>query len=341
MKACKSLFPWPLSWRATTGVLGLTLTVIAITAGKGHVPSQDDIQVGSDYLTETEDMEIQPKPMRARAEAVSAMMAAEAPQSHSDSSFNGANFVRSKAKPVHAEPGSKLIKTYSISFALRANGTRSAHEQITAIIARSSNAYIERSSLHSHGGHFTVRIPFDEAPQLLIELKFSMTAAGLGRLDAESSSVSDVTLQYVDQSAKIASLTTARDQLNRLITSTSSVTELLNVQRELTRVQSQLDAQQAQLNHLEQRVSLSSVDINLWEEQPKPKPPQEEEMGMLEGMLRDIGRTWRSVLKMAVFVCVHMALFGLPLALILMAVGSVLYRLFCKLRGSAVVSFKT
>ena len=108
----------------------------------------------------------------------------------------------------------------------------------------------------------TVRVPED---------RFDATLAALrtvGTVRSESVQAQDVTEEYVDLSAKRASLARQLDQYHRIMENTTGVDQVLKVQEEVERVQLELDRTDGRLRYLESRTDFSRVTLRL--EEPAP-----------------------------------------------------------------------
>ena len=83
-----------------------------------------------------------------------------------------------------------------------------------------------------------------------------------GRVTNSSVSAEDLTRRIFDADARLKAQTALRDRLlNLLETRDAKLQELLSVERELARVQAEIESATAQLKTLRQRVSMSVMDI--------------------------------------------------------------------------------
>ena len=105
---------------------------------------------------------------------------------------------------------------------------------------------------------------FRAAPAYLAAFRAGLAgdagAAG-GRLTAESQQVQDLTRQVLDLRARLDAQRTLRDRLADLLDRPGEVGELLQVERELARVQGEIEAMTSQLQYLEGRVSMSEMSV--------------------------------------------------------------------------------
>jgi hypothetical protein len=126
-----------------------------------------------------------------------------------------------------------------------------------------------------------------------------------------------VTEEYVDLTAKSASLARQLDQYHRIMENTTGVDQVLKVQEEVERVQLELDRTLGRLRYLESRTDFSRVTLRL--EEPAPLAG-----GALPSIVEVLGegvQGFFAVLSGLVIVAITV----LPLALIGVA-GWYLYR---------------
>jgi len=80
---------------------------------------------------------------------------------------------------------------------------------------------------------------------------------------SESISGRDVTDQYVDLDARLQVLLKTKSKFEQILDQAVEVKDLLNVQRELTSLQSQIDSVKGQQKYLEQSAKLSKITAYL------------------------------------------------------------------------------
>ena len=107
-------------------------------------------------------------------------------------------------------------------------------------------------------GNITVRIP--EVKRAEAMEAFKKLAV---KVVSESVSGTDVTDQYVDLDAQLAVLVKTKIKFEDILDKATAVTDLLNVQRELINLQSQIDSVKGQQKYYEQSAKLSLVSIYL------------------------------------------------------------------------------
>lgn len=105
--------------------------------------------------------------------------------------------------------------------------------------------------------HMRIRIPAVELDPMISD------ASALGRVLNRTVSENDVTTRYIDTEARLKTRLTLRDRLQALLETATSVEDILNIERELARVQGEIDSMQGQLNYMDRQVAESTLDLTL------------------------------------------------------------------------------
>lgn len=123
------------------------------------------------------------------------------------------------------------------------------------------NSYEVRSGILSY--NFTVRIPAEK-------LEKTMEAfTNLGVKKSESINEQDITAQYTDTESRLKNLEVRRDRLRELMErETDKLADVLQVDRELSSVQQQIENYERTLKRHDTNVSFSTVNLSL---QPEPQ----------------------------------------------------------------------
>jgi hypothetical protein len=158
----------------------------------------------------------------------------------------------------------QVISTASV--ALEVENVQDRLNQVRAI-AESLGGFIEH--LSSSGSvdrqHATVsfRVP---QPHFFTAME-RITA--LGRVLSQSVGSEDVTERFIDLRARLQSALRQEQSLLLLLPKATSVSDVLTIERELSRIRSEIERLQGQLNFLERRVDLATISISL------SQPPEE------------------------------------------------------------------
>jgi PKD repeat protein len=137
----------------------------------------------------------------------------------------------------------------------------SAIEQIAGLAA-SYEGYVVSSNSWRDGdrlaGTIAIRVPaeyYDDAIRALRQMAVEV--------NLESTSSTDVTEEYVDLSAKLHNLEASEEQLLKLMEKAGKVSEILEVQRELSRTRGEIEQTKGRMQYLEQTSATSLIDVRL------------------------------------------------------------------------------
>jgi hypothetical protein len=82
-------------------------------------------------------------------------------------------------------------------------------------------------------------------------------------VESRSTFASDVTEQHADLSTRLANNLALRDRLKLLLDRAQDVEDVLAIERELTRVQSEVETMQASHERLDSQIALSELSVGL------------------------------------------------------------------------------
>ena len=120
---------------------------------------------------------------------------------------------------------------------------------------------IEQSTRRQdEGAWLRCRVPADRLASVMDAV------AALGDETRRTVGAEDVTDAYADLDTRLRNDIALRDRLRELLSRAKDVEEILAVEKELTRIQTEIESQQAQLDRLRSRVELSTLSISLHRE---------------------------------------------------------------------------
>lgn len=199
-------------------------------------------------------------------ESQSNLLVAPAPaQGYTDSlhekSRSSNDASKTEVSEIQSPSDQKIIKTANLQ--LEVSDVQKTADDITRI-AESASGVVQSSSVNAglndqYSGTVTIRIPSVQFDSALGGIK------NLGKVISSSISAEDVTEEYVDLVAQKTALTNQLDQYNRILTQAVNVSEILEVQREVERVQVELDRITGRMKYLDSRISFSTITIRLSE----------------------------------------------------------------------------
>jgi len=162
-----------------------------------------------------------------------------------------------------------LAYRYSFGFSIPAKNLESVSAQVVddCTQAGMDNCQIVTSSVNRYAedqvsASISLRVLPDWFVSYRQKLTTSSQAAG-GKMTSSNVSSEDLTLAISDNDAKLAALRTLRTRLQGLLeTKGSTVKDLMAVERELARVQGQIESSMARLRILRTRVRMSEVNLD-------------------------------------------------------------------------------
>lgn len=105
----------------------------------------------------------------------------------------------------------------------------------------------------------TVRIPSTSFEPFITDV-----SKGVGFFDRKELSARDVTEEFIDMSARLKTKKQLEERYLELLKRANKVSEILEIQKELSAVREDIESQEGQLKYLESRVSMSTVSIEFY-----------------------------------------------------------------------------
>ena len=94
----------------------------------------------------------------------------------------------------------------------------------------------------------------------------------LGKVKTENKTGSDITDKYRDDVMRLNSLKTVRDRYTKLLEKAKDVKEMLEVEKELERINSSIEMLEGRKKYAEASVTYSNISISLNDKEVKPGP---------------------------------------------------------------------
>lgn len=130
-------------------------------------------------------------------------------------------------------------------------------------LAGTYDGYVSYSSVELDGGHdygtVIINVPKDKVDELLLEVQQNDSFSVTGVEDA----FDDVTTQYTDTESRLHMKEVARDKYMAMLEEVTSMEDIINIQRELNIILEDLEAQQFQMNRLDNKVEFTEITINI------------------------------------------------------------------------------
>jgi hypothetical protein len=126
-------------------------------------------------------------------------------------------------------------------------------------IIEKSGGHIVHDSLYEDRYNASLKVPSIKLQAILDKI------SNLGDKISQSISQDDITNQFVDSEARLKNLILFRDKMKNLLNQTTDIEEILKIERELRRVQTEIDSIKGRLKYLKDAVALSPIEVTFEE----------------------------------------------------------------------------
>lgn len=128
-------------------------------------------------------------------------------------------------------------------------------------IVKNAGGFVERfNSTKSIGVQLRCRVPATQLDQTMDDV------TALGKEEYRSVSAADVTEQYTDLETRLRNNLALRERLQQLLSRATDVEDVLAVEKELNRIQSEIETMQARFDRLKSEIELSALSVTLQRE---------------------------------------------------------------------------
>jgi len=216
-------------------------------------------------------------------------------------------------QPAAWPTGPMLIRTASLQ--VRVEDVAKAHAEVVRI-AREAHGYVADTTLSAESGPayatITIRVPSEGLESVMDRI------AALGKLLQKQISAQEVTEEYVDLTSRRRNLEREEQRLLDLLQRAGKIRELLDVESTLARVRGEIEHIAGRMRYLENRVSLSTIRVQLEGPQPKVTAggPVWTASDVTREALRSLLNTGRGLATMAIWLGIY-AVIWLPILLVL------------------------
>ena len=156
----------------------------------------------------------------------------------------------------------KIIKTAQLRF--EASNPEETHKNILALtqqfkgFIQSDNAGKNYNQLYRN---MVIRVPTEKFQPFIDSL-----SKGVPYFDQKDISRQDVSEEFVDLEARLKAKRELENRYLELLRQAKNVKEMLEIERELSVIREEIEAKQGRLNYLQNKVSLSTVNIEFYKQ---------------------------------------------------------------------------
>ncbi len=176
---------------------------------------------------------------------------------------------------------------------------RQIAEQLDGYVANASQS---REPEGEWSAELVLRVPSERYHEALSKLQ------QLGRVEDLREQVQDVTEEFVDLEARLRNLKRSEQHLLELLKRTGKVSDLLQVERELSERRSEIERIEGRLRYLTHQTTFSTIHVTLKEFRARPMP---ETAFSIPKVFSDAFRTAVLILRGILVVLIWVLVFGI------------------------------
>lgn len=230
--------------------------------------------------------------------------------------------ARAEAQPVSLQSVEQYIAYthfYGLSFGPGgAELAMDSHRQRCLDAGPQICQVMQANASQEHSQYFRASLQMRAVPGWISEFRDGLqgeTEAGGGRIINQVSTATDLTSPILDTEARLSAKRQLRERLTALLShEEASVEELVQLERELARVQGEIESAEAQLQAMRVRVTMSMLNLNYSTQRPTVSSGAFDPVGRAVGnSVRDFSRALGQVITFLVSV--------LPWMIVIIPVG--------------------
>lgn len=169
---------------------------------------------------------------------------------------------------------SNVIKEANLELDLGESELDAAQAEARSLV-RSAGGFIESSQLSDGTATMTFRVPVGDFEDVLARMR------DLGEVTSENVTGEDVSAEVVDLEARLRHWRAQEAAFLELMERTNSISETIEIRRELGTIQQQIEQIQARMRFLDDRTALSTLTVTLVTPAAGAVPPEDEGAGTL------------------------------------------------------------
>ncbi|MFT7268455.1 MAG: flagellar biosynthesis chaperone FliJ [Roseivirga sp.] len=206
----------------------------------------------------------------------------------------------------------KIITTGSVTMEV-VNITR-FNDELKAIIAKydatitneNSNDYDRRLE-----SNYTIRVP-----KLAFKTFFDVLKPMAKKIESQSINAQDVTEQFIDIESRLKNRKALEERYREILKQAKNVNDILNIERQLNQIRSEIESQEGRLKYLNDQVDMSTIQLTAY--QIKPYTYEAEEIDSFgQKIKQSIANGWSSLIGGIIWV---ISLWPLALIIVLVVI---------------------
>jgi len=155
-------------------------------------------------------------------------------------------------------PVSRRVVSTSASINVEVDKVKEAYKKLLTVV-KEMNGYVENDNIMEEDGHYYARVKVPSA-----KLEPTLQKIGtLGEIVSQSIHKQDVTEGLSSDEERLKNLKLFRNRMKALLDKSTQIEDILKIERELNRVQTQIDMIERNLKRLQGSVEMSPIQVRL------------------------------------------------------------------------------
>ena len=176
--------------------------------------------------------------------------------SNLSSSFAPAAPVVETAGASDSKPTTQRKIVKKASMTMKSRSLKSSADRSVSLV-RTYKGHVHASSITENSYEATIKVPPTYLEPLIARLET------VGKVTHKRISSDDVTSQHRDLTAELQNKIALRTRLRALLAKATNVKDILNIEKELARVQTEIDQLSQRLKSLNSKVALSTLSLTI------------------------------------------------------------------------------
>lgn len=163
----------------------------------------------------------------------------------------------------------KIIKTGNISF--KSKNLNDTKQKIDILVKKVNGYYSSESfnkSDYRNDYNLDIRIPSNNFDNFIKEL-----SSIEGNITSQNISVNDVTSEYLDFEMRLSNKTAYLEKYKDILKQARTISEILEVEDKIRVIEEEIESVKGRLKYLSDQVSLSTLNLNIYQEFDSPEKP--------------------------------------------------------------------
>lgn len=180
-------------------------------------------------------------------------------QSHQGFAMESAQIHSAKSRSVNSsnanneDQSQKLIKRSWLTLGVK--DLTQAEVQAKTIVEQQSGYINNTNGSEGKSFNLSIRVPQDQYIETLEALRT------VGEVISDNENVQDVSTEFIDNKARLANLYKLRDRIQLLLNRADRIDDILKIERELNRTQSEIDRLEGRMKYLNSQVDYATIEL--------------------------------------------------------------------------------